>query len=134
MPMNDTINVHNNEDCFGRTNIWVKTSKNEFAAQLVPNGFKTIPDFFEGIKDALVAQNKASTDDIMAKGRIQKVKIACWNTGNVIKNPLTFEVTTPRNIFTKFHDDLAYVFTEYLEPSYGEEILCFATVLFEKDE
>jgi hypothetical protein len=130
---NDLSPVVEKEPDLALTTLWVKTSKNEFAAQLKVGKLRTVPDFLNGIRDKLIAQNRESEDVIMEKGPIEKIVIAFWNLGGGIKNPYTLEARTPDRVFTKFRNDLASALCDYREPRYGEEILCFGTVLFEKD-
>jgi hypothetical protein len=120
-----------------KTHLWLKDSSNTFAAQLMLGELATIPDFFEAIREAFVAQNPDHKIQIENKGDVERIKILLWGMGvngdSILKTINEFSCRTTQAVFERFRLALATAFKKYRHEDYGEVLLCLCTVSFESD-
>jgi hypothetical protein len=86
------------------------------------------------MRNELVKQNAADMESITAKGKVIKVSIACWHIGYRLDKPFTLDKDDAEGKFTRSWNRLAGACTALRKGEYGEGILCFAIVLFGKDD
>ena len=120
-----------------KTHIWLKDSTNTFAAQLVLGTISTTAGFLNGIREAFVSENEDRKEEVMAKGSVKSVQILFWNLGSLsllgLKRPAAIGSNSTDTTFRWLRYRLDNAFQQHREEQYGEQLLCFATVLFEND-